>query len=259
VAAPEGLSAARAAGLAAAALAFVAAAPLPRDAADAAGVWELSLENANRKCPLTLSLDPGIVGRQLRFPVGCRRALPLVAMAAGWLVEGGAVRLVGADGRPLLGFAPAEGSDVLRARTEAGESYTLERKEDLRLGRPAPPPPVEPVAGAPQPTAVDPERAPVPADVPGTYVVDRYTERDVCRIDLGRLALSAPGRYQARLAEGCRDAGLSLFDPVSWRYEAGRLTITSRRGHEVTLVSERDGHWRRDPEVGATLVLRKAP
>jgi hypothetical protein len=26
----------------------------------------------------------------------------------------------------------------------------------------------------------------------------------------------------------------------------------------VTLISERDGHWRRDPEVGATLILRKA-
>jgi len=46
---------------------------------------------------------------------------------------------------------------------------------------------------------------------------------------------------------------------VAWRYEAGRLTLTSRRGHEVTLISERDGHWRRDPEVGATLVLRKVP
>jgi hypothetical protein len=33
--------------------------------------------------------------------------------------------------------------------------------------------------------------------------------------------------------------------------------VTSRRGHEVTLVSERQGHWRRDPEVGATLILRK--
>ena len=32
----------------------------------------------------------------------------------------------------------------------------------------------------------------------------------------------------------------------------------ARRGHEVTLISERDGHWRRDPEVGATLILRKA-
>jgi len=57
--------------------------------------------------------------------------------------------------------------------------------------------------------------------------------------------------------EGCHDAGIAAFDPVAWCYEGGRLTISARRGHEVALVSEREGQWRRDPEVGATLVLRK--
>jgi hypothetical protein len=60
-----------------------------------------------------------------------------------------------------------------------------------------------------------------------------------------------------RLLDGCHDRGLAAFDPVTWRYEAGRLTITARRGHEVTLISERDGTWRRDPEIGMTLILRK--
>ena len=71
-------------------------------------------------------------------------------------------------------------------------------------------------------------------------------------------AITASGRYEARLLDGCRDAGLSAFDPVAWSYGAGRLTLVARRGHEVQLVSEREGRWRRDPEVGATLVLRKA-
>jgi hypothetical protein len=111
----------------------------------------------------------------------------------------------------------------------------------------------------PQVTAVDPDKAPPSAAVPGVYVVDRYIEKDVCRVELGRGMVTAAGRHEIRLVEGCRDAGLAAFDPVSWRYEGGRLTITARRGHEVTLISERAGQWRRDPEVGAMLVLRRAP
>ena len=134
------------------------------------------------------------------------------------------------------------------------ESYRLERDAEARLARlPLPPPPI----GVPQATPIDPEKAPPPGSLPGTYAVDRYTEREVCRV---RLAASLPdphGRYEARLVEGCRDAGLRSFDPAAWRYDGGRLTLTSRRGHEVTLISEREDQWRRDPEVGATLILRK--
>ena len=86
---------------------------------------------------------------------------------------------------------------------------------------------------------------------------DRYLEREVCRVSLGFAMLDASGRYEARLLDGCHDSGLQVFDPVAWRYEAGRLTLQARRGHQVSLISERDGQWRRDPDVGTTLVLRK--
>ena len=110
----------------------------------------------------------------------------------------------------------------------------------------------------PPPTPIDPEKAPPFAALPGVYAVDRYFSREVCRISLGPAMLDASGRYEARLIEGCHDNGLHAFDPVAWRYGAGRLTLEARRGHEVTLISERDRQWRRDPDVGATLVLRKA-
>ncbi|HVL70462.1 MAG TPA: AprI/Inh family metalloprotease inhibitor [Beijerinckiaceae bacterium] len=136
----------------------------------------------------------------------------------------------------------------------AEETYRLESPErQVREAALPPPPPL----GVPQPTPVDPATAPPVASLPGIYLVDRYLEREVCRIELG--LLPAGERLQARLLEGCRDLGLSAFDPTAWRYAAGRLTLTSRRGHEVTLISERPGQWRRDPEVGATLILRKAP
>ena len=116
------------------------------------------------------------------------------------------------------------------------------------LARPARPPP----------TPIDPDKAPPFAAVPGVYVVDRYLEREVCRVSLGVAMLDASGRYEARLLDDCHDNGLKVFEPVAWRYDAGRLTLQARRGHLVTLISERDGQWRRDPDVGATLLLRKA-
>lgn len=256
----QGLSAARIAALAAAALCVGAGPVAPRDVAAVAGGWELSLENSHRKCPLTLAADPAGVGRQLRFPAGCRRALPIVNTMVGWLVDGSAVRLVDQDGRPVLQFAASDDPDRLQAKAANGESYLIERKSELRAARAvAPSLPPAPALGVPQMTPIDPEKAPPYGTVPGVYVVDRYIEKDVCRIDLGRAMLTAAGRHEVRLLEGCRDAGLAAFDPVSWRYEAGRLTLTARRGHEVTLISEREGQWRRDPEVGAMLVLRKAP
>ena len=56
---------------------------------------------------------------------------------------------------------------------------------------------------------------------------------------------------------GCRDSGITVFDPVAWRYAAGHLTLKARRGHAVNLVPLGDGRWRRDPDIGVTLVLRK--
>lgn len=254
----QGLSLSRIAALAVAALALAAGPTAPRDVAAVAGGWELSLDNSHRKCPVTLAADPAGVGRQLRFPAGCRRALPIVNTMVGWLVEGNAVRLVDQDGRAVLQFSASDDPDRLQAAAANGDSYVIERKSELRLSRAmAPALPPMPALGVPQPTPVDPDKAPPFSAVPGLYVVDRYTEKEVCRVDLGRAMLTAAGRHEVRLVEGCRDAGLAAFDPVSWRYEGGRLTITARRGHEVTLISEREGHWRRDPEVGAMLVLRR--
>lgn len=254
---PRGLIGRAGVALAAPVLAFIligAGPPAPADIAALAGGWDLVLEGSPRRCRVTLALDPAGIGRALRFPAGCRLALPILKNAGGWHVPaGGTLRLVNAMGEAVLELR-AEGQARFVAKTGAGEAYRLERDEEQRIAALPPAPPV----GVPQPTPIDAAKAPAPASVPGTYIVDRYTERDVCRIVLAPAPVGATGRHEAQLLDGCRDAGLRAFDPLTWHYSAGRLTLTARRGHEVTLISEREGHWRRDPEVGATLVLRKA-
>jgi hypothetical protein len=219
-----------------------------------AGSWDLSLEGANRSCRVMLAPDESPVGRLLRFPAGCRRALPILNRMGGWTAaDADHIDLLDVHGAPMLHFESQDEGMV--AATATGEVFRLERPQGfVQTIRLPPPPPI----GVPQPTPVDPVKAPALASLPGTYVVDRYSDRDVCRIDLGRAMVLASGRFEVRLLDGCRDRGLAAFDPVSWRYEAGRLTITARRGHEVTLISEREGFWRRDPEIGMTLILRKA-
>ena len=250
---------ARRLGLCAAFLASASSAmaqPTPADIDSLVGRWDLSLEGASRSCRVTLALDESPVGRTLRFPAGCRRALPILNGIGGWAARGKkAVALLDAQGAVALQFEP-DGEDALVAKPAGGDVFRLERPEGLVQPVRLPPPP--PAIGVPQVTPVDPAKAPPLASLPGTYVLDRYSEREVCRIDLGRAALNVPGRYVAHVLEGCRDLGMVAFDPVAWRYEAGRLTLAARRGHEVTLISEREGQWRRDPEVGAMLVLRKA-
>src|SRR5215211_2229645 len=265
-------------GALAAATLSLAAAPL-NSVDDAAGALELSLDGSHRKCRVTLGPEDLVSARPLRFPAGCRRALPILNATAGWGFENGLLRFVGKDGEPVLAFEPREAEqEGLIARTSSGEVFLLafqerplpiqrastsaasirpefEPEQQQEAAQLMPPLFARPM---PPPTPVDPAKAPPFAVVPGVYVVDRYLEREVCRVSLGPAMLDTSGRYEARLLDGCHDNGLQIFDPVAWRYEAGRLILQARKGHQVTLISERDGQWRRDPDVGAMLMLRKA-
>ena len=244
-----------------------AAAPsLPEKLGDVPGTWDLSRDGTNRRCVMTLLSDNGEAGRRLAFPAGCRRALPVMNGIAGWLFTDGAVRLVDRNVRPILMFARRPDQRSLVAGAEGGESYSLVPL-DIAAMRP-------PASEAPEPTglrtttALSPlQTAPtVPAELtraapnpasngsappPGTYALDRFQERDTCR-----LVLDGSGGG-ARIVPGCKDGGLEVFDPVRWRYADGRMTLTAKRGHSIELVPNGDGRWRRDPEVGTTFVLRR--
>jgi Protease inhibitor Inh len=239
---------------------------LPETLGAVPGTWDLSRDGTNRRCVMTLSIDSGEAGRKLHFPAGCRRALPVVNGVVGWLFVDGAVRLVDKNVRPILDFARRPDQRSLFAQTEGGERYSLVPLDiaAMRPGGvvadaqgetavPVSPPPALLQTAAPVPAELQPAATATvaPGPPPGVYALDRFQERDTCRITLG----GAGGAVT--IVPGCRDGGLEVFDPVRWRYANGRMTLTAKRGHSIDLVPSGDGRWRRDPEVGTTFVLRR--
>ena len=233
---------------------------LPGKLGEVPGTWDLSRDGSNRRCVVTLGLESGEAGRKLRFPAGCRRALPVMNGVAGWLFADGAVRLVDRNVRPVLDFTRRPDQRSLVAQAEGGERYSFVPLDIVAM-RPggAPAAEAEPAAPAPSPLQAAPpvpaglEPAPVvaPGPPPGIYALDRFQERDTCRITLDG------GGGGVTIVPGCHDGGLEVFDPVRWRYANGRMTLTAKRGHSIDLVPSGDGRWRRDPEVGTTFVLRR--
>ncbi|GJD58742.1 AprI/Inh family metalloprotease inhibitor [Methylobacterium dankookense] len=233
-----------------------AAGRLPDRFTGVPGTWDLSRDGTNFRCVMTLALDSGQAGRRLAFPAGCRRALPVTTGMAGWLWTEAGLRLVDRNLRPLLIFARRPDGGSLVARAESGEVYSFVPL-DIAAMRPSEPgagalPDPAPAADPAAPHAAQPVAASPAGSNPeaGLYALDRYRDRDTCRLDL-----AVPS--SVHILPGCRDGGIQVFDPVSWNFAAGRLTLKARRGHTVGLVPTGDGAWRRDPETGTTFVLRK--
>lgn len=236
--------------------------PLPRgaDRAPAAiasllGAWTLEQVGAPRQCTVTLGAEAAGLGRQIRFPATCRRALPILEGVTAWsLSPEGEVRLSDAGGNPVIRFGPAAGTRR-QGRGSDGRDYALDAAGFARAAPRSPPSPAEAAATAAQrPTVVDPARAPAAETLPGLYALMRQPGREACRL---RLAPAAEGHPATAGFEGpCADTGITIFDPAGWRYEAGRLSLLARKGHSVDLVFE-DGLWRKDPAVGAPLMLRR--
>ncbi|GJD40353.1 AprI/Inh family metalloprotease inhibitor [Methylobacterium bullatum] len=231
------------------------------------GTWDLSRDGSTRRCVMTLASQSFEGGRRLSFPAGCRRALPILNEVAAWLFVDGVVRLVDKNVRPVLIFKARDDRRSLMAKTEGGEVYSL---VPLQIVAMAPPPAPAPDGGAgfklerDDPTAAGGQNtgaqtgAATPAGArptAGVYALDRYREQDVCRLELK--PAEGGGTAPVRLLEGCRDSGLTTFDPAAWLAAPGRLTLVARRGHVVGLVPAGENHWRREPEVGTTFVLRR--
>ncbi|MFJ5368737.1 AprI/Inh family metalloprotease inhibitor [Bosea sp. CER48] len=237
-------------------------APLPRGADKAPeairrwlGAWDLELVGAARSCTVTLGADAAGNVRQLRFPATCRRALPVIDMATGWTVAAnGQPQLLDASGKEVVGFQKGSPETGLDGKGSDGKAYRLVSKDHPRVAMTAPSNASAGLTAAQRPTVVDPAKAPAPETLPGRYVLMRQQNREACRLVLSPPPASGPGT--AAFEGSCQDTGLTIFDPTGWRYAGGRLTLVARRGHGTDLVFE-NGQWRKDPPVGAPLLMRR--
>ncbi|WP_375410215.1 AprI/Inh family metalloprotease inhibitor [uncultured Methylobacterium sp.] len=234
---------------------------LPQTLAGVPGTWDLSRDGSTRRCVLTLSSASGEAGRKLSFPAGCRRALPVLSGISGWLFTEDAVRLVDKDVRPILAFKRRADGRSYGAGLDTGESYSLVPLQIAATGAAeAAPNPSGPAFSGPRDPLARPADdqsglASATESLSGLYALDRFMDRDVCRVELQPGETAKPG--PVRILEGCRDSGIAVFDPVLWQAAGGRMTLRAKRGHAVELVPTGDGRWRRDPEVGTTFVLRR--
>lgn len=232
----------------------------PGDIRPLLGAWDLELVGQPRKCTLTFAAEPAAQGNRLRFPATCRRALPVLDAVASWSIGAqGVPRFNDSSGKPVIAFQPTGADKLLQGQGPDGQTYGLDSKAYPRAARSATQRPAEITATAAQrPTVVDLAGAPGAETVPGRYAVMRQANRETCQLALSQGPITAAGRNPAAIEGSCGDTGLNIFDPVGWRYAAGRLTLVARKGHSVDLVFE-NGQWRKDPAVGAPLMLRKLP
>lgn len=240
--------------------------PLPRGADKAPealkpfiGAWDVEKLGASRKCTLTFGTEAAGQGRQIRFPATCRRALPILENVVAWDVSpAGVPQLLDSAGKVVVSFEE-KADPSRRGKGGDGSQYGLDPKGYVRAAaRPAPSRAELAATAAARPTAVDPATAPAAASVPGRYAVMRQIGREICRIVLSTSPSTNAGASSASFDGLCPDTGLTIFSPVAWRYEAGRLELIARKGHKIELVFE-GGQWRKDPAVGAPLMLRKLP
>ncbi len=224
------------------------------------GAWDVEKVGASRSCTVTFGSEAATKGWQLRFPATCRRALPILNDAVGWDIgSAGVPRLVDGAGKVLVAFDEKASGAGRRGKGSDGAQYGLDPKGHPRVAaRPAPSAAEQAATAASRRTAVDPAQAPAPESVAGRYAVMRQPGREVCKLALTATPSETAGATVASFEGSCADTGLTIFSPVAWRYTAGRLELIARKGHKVELVFE-DGQWRKDPAVGAPLLLKKLP
>jgi len=214
----------------------------------AVGQWDLSLQDSNRTCRVTLQPSEANGGRGVAMPAGCRRALPILVGVDAWrLAANDRLDLADRTGRPVLDFASA-GDETFIASGPQGETYRLVAVENA-----APSP--EPIRIAAKASAT--HSTATASEAAGRYSVLRAGDKDTgCMLTLDSKTKARSGN-KASLAPGCRDQGIVVFDPVAWQIVGGRLVLTARKGHSTHLDQQSDGTWTKDPKEGASLSLKK--
>jgi hypothetical protein len=239
---------------------------------DAAGQWDITLDDTNRSCRMTLHSDETAGQNAVIMPAGCRRALPILSKVGTYEVpQVDHLALADQTGTPVLDFAVDEGRSFT-ANGPQGETYRLVAisglfAQGLRTAQVTGPkaPGFETVdtktAAATATSTAVPNRiaaAVKPTDLAGRYAVLRDGTKDTgCMITLDDKNRAPKGGFRAALAPACRDQGIVIFDPMGWQLVAGRMVLTARKGHTTHLDLQPDNTWAKDPKEGKALSLKK--
>lgn len=248
------------------------------DVRTVSGSWDIEAASG-RKCRIQLNPKGNRADLVLGLPTACKATFPRLAGATSWgLNDRGEIVLLGPARNELLRFARAgdgpmesgSGEERFTLASVSGRYPSAEKVQAVRAatgaataaGQVAAVPGFAPLRSATgqlvaAPRPVPNLAAPAPERVPGTYAVLRYAGREVCRMVLETRPAAKPGQMQARFVGHCTETGLATFDPVAWKLDKGRLALIARRGHEVQMVYDPDGMWRKDPPTGATLLLNR--
>ncbi len=243
-----------------------------------AGQWDMSLDNTNRKCRITLRMDaPGegsnLANHTLAMPMGCKRAMPILSDTTAWSAQD-TQKLVFADvsGKAVLDFAWASDHGAMTSRGPEGETYQIRAvsaagaaSAGLAIAaNETPVPGFQPVdkskpavLDAPQPVVTP---APAATAMGGKYAILRDARKPSnCTLVLELGKPTPKGNFKASIESGCADTGMKIFDPVAWRLDKDHLTLVAKRGHETVLTHQADETWAKDPAArsGAQLSLKK--
>lgn len=228
------------------ALAAIAQTPAPANSATVAGSWDITLNDTERKCRLTLREDAAqhVVG----MPAGCRRAMPVLMDVTGWSVpESGKLVLNAANGQPQLTFDSVK-SGQMKATGPEGETYDLVNAANVVDTVPrynVQPTTGQTVAQAQRPAGQRPAAVPQPrmSEIAGRYAVIRENGRDTgCMVTLSEQGRGR-GMNRAQLAPACRDQGIVIFDPIGWHMERSHLVLHARKGHKLELDADGADQW----------------
>ncbi len=232
----------------------------------AAGQWDMSLGQTNRKCRMTLHVEAAGAAHGVAMPAGCRRALPILSTVSTWSVNDAThIELDDAAGHSVIDFV-AGASNAMTASGPEGETYqlvavaqneaagqTFRSPDGTRTPGFAPAQPAQ-IAAA---SAASEIAAARPRDMAGRYAILRDGGKDTgCMLTLDDRSHGRGGN-RAALAPACRDQGIVIFDPIAWQIVGGRLVLTARKGHTTHLDWQQNGTWLKDPKEGKGLALKK--
>jgi hypothetical protein len=205
-----------------------AQAPLSDDAkAMAAGTWEFSNADRDKRCTLTFRTDPAAAGMRLEFDSACAGLFPFVKEIVGWtLAQNDFLRLLDAQGKSVLDFSEVE-SQIYEA-PRPGEGILF-----IQASTAVGPPPKE-------------------ADqMFGDWALARGG-KPICTMTLANTP--AGDDYALKLKPGC-DQLVTRFAPTTWQMDRGELVLKNARSQTWRFAEGDGASWQRVPEGPQPMTL----